>query len=183
MKSTLRNIFKIYLILTVLIGCASTEKIKETDPAKLLSQGNSLFNKGQFDQSTAYFNKAIEVNPNDAEAYNNRGVVYDNKGQHDKAIADYDKAIEINPKYATAYNNRGFAYYIKGQYDKAIADCTKVIEIDPKYATAYKNRATAYFHEREYEKAWDDVYRAQDLGYNVSPEFIEALRQASGRQE
>jgi tetratricopeptide (TPR) repeat protein len=183
MRLILRNIFKICLILTVLIGCATTQKIKETDPTKLLRQGNSFFEKGQYDQSIAYFNKAVEIDPKDAEAYNNRGVAYDNKGQYDKAIADCTKAIEINPEYELPYNNRCCVYYKRGRYDNAVADCARAIKINPSYAAAYKNRGMAYFYKREYEKAWDDVYKAQNLGYNVNPEFINALRQASGRHE
>ena len=119
MKLTFRDIFKIYLILTVLIGCASTEKIKETDPAELVAQGNSFLKKGQFDQAIAYFNRAIEINPRYDTAYNNRGFVYYIKGQYDKAIADCTKVIEINPKYALAYKNRATAYFYKRQYEKA----------------------------------------------------------------
>ena len=48
---------------------------------------------------------------------------------------------------------------------------------------AYFSRAVAYFYKKEYEEAWADVYRAQNLEYKVSPEFLKALRQASGRQE
>ncbi len=43
----------------------------------------------------SYFNKAIEINPKFAEAYNNRGLAYYIKGQHDKAISDCTKAKEI----------------------------------------------------------------------------------------
>jgi hypothetical protein len=30
---------------------------------------------------------------------------------------------------------------------------------------------------------WDDVHKAQNLGYTVHPGFLKALRQASGRQK
>ena len=53
------------------------------------------------------FNKAIEINPQYAEAFNNRGIVKYNLGDKQGAIKDYNKAIEINPQYADAFNNRG----------------------------------------------------------------------------
>jgi hypothetical protein len=34
-----------------------------------------------------------------------------------------------------------------------------------------------------YEKAWDDVHKAEGLGWQVHPEFLKALREASGRQK
>jgi tetratricopeptide (TPR) repeat protein len=124
MKLLLRITFKICFILSILIGCETTEEIKETDPVALLNQGAAFVEKGQHDRAIAYFNKAIEINPKLAGAYYNRGYVYDEKGQYDTAISDYNKAIEIDPKYAEAYNNRGFAYHEgKKQYDKESEVC------------------------------------------------------------
>jgi Flp pilus assembly protein TadD len=41
----------------------------------------------------ADYNQAIQINPNDAEAYNNRGVIYYNLKDYAKALADYNQAI------------------------------------------------------------------------------------------
>ncbi|NIS62911.1 MAG: tetratricopeptide repeat protein [Proteobacteria bacterium] len=122
-----------------LIEDAIDQKIKSTTAIHLF-KGIVYSNKGQWDESIAESNKAIEINPGYAFAYNERGVAYCDKGQYDKAISDYNKAIEINPKLAVAYNNRGVAYCDKGQYDKAISDYNKAIEINPRYAKAYYNR-------------------------------------------
>jgi tetratricopeptide (TPR) repeat protein len=91
--------------------------------------------------------------------------------------------IELNPRNVSAYYNLGLAYYNQGQYDKAIANCNKAIHINPKFADAYNTRAAAFFFKKKYKKAWNDVHKAQHLGYKVHPEFIDALRQESGRQE
>ena len=53
------------------------------------------------------YNKAIELDPNDADAYNNRGLAYYYLEEYERAIEDYNKAIELNPNYA--YNNRELA--------------------------------------------------------------------------
>ena len=84
---------------------------------------------------------------------------------------------------AESYFNRGRTYYKKGQYDQAITKYTKAIEINPEFARAYSNRARAYYIRGEHEKAWDDVYRVQHLGYQIQPEFLKALREASGSLE
>jgi tetratricopeptide (TPR) repeat protein len=70
----------------------------------------------------ADFTKAIEINPHDADNYNNRGIAYRANIQIDRAIEDYSKAIEINPRDANAYYNRGAAYRAKNNIDLAIAD-------------------------------------------------------------
>ena len=61
----------------------------------------------RWDEALNAYDKAIELNPNDAPAYNNRGLAYDNLDKNDLAIADYKKAIELNPKYGAAFNNLG----------------------------------------------------------------------------
>ena len=74
MKLFFRIIFKIFLILTILAGCATTEEIKETDPVALLDQSEAFIEKDQYDRAIANCNKAIEINPRLAKAYYNRGV-------------------------------------------------------------------------------------------------------------
>jgi tetratricopeptide (TPR) repeat protein len=81
-----------------------------------------------YDQAIYEYTKAIELNPNSAEAYNKRGVAYGKKGQYDQAISDFTKALEINPKDAEAYNNRGIAYYFKREYEKSWEDIKKAQE-------------------------------------------------------
>jgi tetratricopeptide (TPR) repeat protein len=52
-----------------------------------------------------FYNKAIELNPQYAEAYNNRGNIYFDKKEYDKAFQDYDKAIELDPNLAAKQEN------------------------------------------------------------------------------
>ena len=106
MKFFFQIIFKIFLILTILAGCA----IKETDPGVLSNRGAALLKEYQIDQSIRYFNKAIEINPTFAEAYINRGLAYWMKsylknggaprmspirGLIDKACSDWKRACEL----------------------------------------------------------------------------------------
>ena len=83
----------------------------------------------QYDIAIAAYSKAIELSPQFAEAYYNRGNAYNVNGQSDAAINDYSEAIRINPQFAFAYNNRGLAYCNKGQLNNAIKDYNEAIRI------------------------------------------------------
>jgi hypothetical protein len=48
---------------------------------------------------------------------------------------------------------------------------------------AYNYRAVTYYYQGEDDKAWEDVHKAQSLGYQFAPEILKALREASGRQK
>ena len=132
--------------------------------AKLAFQhGNVLMMIGQIGSAIEHYSRAIELHPNGAATYNNRGVAYNNNRDFDKAIADYTKAIELNPKYAEAYSNRGFAYNENGDPDLAIVDCTKAIELNPNYANAYNNRGIAYSKKRDLDLAIVEYTKAIEL--------------------
>ncbi|WP_313894346.1 tetratricopeptide repeat protein, partial [Psychrobacillus sp.] len=73
--------------------------------------------------------KAIEINPEYALAYNNRGSAYGNLGKYEEAVADYTKAIEISPEYAHAYNNRAKVYEKLGNNEAGDFDRQKYNEL------------------------------------------------------
>ena len=143
-----------------------------------IGRGVAYVNMGKFDNAIFDFNRALSLNPyctEIVEVYNNRGIAYLGKGEYDKAISDFNQALNFDPNYAKAYNNRGVAYRAKGEYDKAILDFNHTLSLDPTYAITYYNRAITYFRKMEYGKAYADVKKAQKLGHQVHPEFLEEL--------
>lgn len=83
---------------------------------------------------------------------------------------------------ATQHSNRGIAFWRKGKYEEAIAEFDKAIELDPKHAKAYYYRANVYYDDGRYSNAWNDVHKAEELGYKVAPRFLKILRKVSGRE-
>ncbi len=146
-----------------------SETSEKALPAELaFQQGNVFMMFGQMDKAIERYSHGIGLNPNNPNAYNNRGVAYSAKGDFDRTIADYTKAIELNPDYAVAYNNRGGVYYLKEEYESAIVDFTKATELNPDYAVAYNNRGVAYYLKEEYESAIVDFTRAIELNPNYA---------------
>lgn len=82
---------------------------------------------------------------------------------------------------ATKHSNSGIALWKEGECGEAIAEFDKAIELNPQYAKAYYFRANAYYDDGRYGKAWDDVHKAEELGYRVAPRFLKILREVSGR--
>ena len=79
--------------------------------------------EGDFYGAISDYSKAIEINPNDEQAYFNRGNVKNTfLNDNDGAIADCSKAIEINPNNGIAYKNRGIAKELIGDLKGACAD-------------------------------------------------------------
>jgi len=104
---------------------------------KYFEQGNASRVLGNYAQAIKDYDKAIELDPRDAVAYDNRGYAYGHLGNYAQAIKDYDKAVELNPTYAAAYNDRGYVYSNLGNYAQAIKDFDRAIELNPKDAAAW----------------------------------------------
>jgi tetratricopeptide (TPR) repeat protein len=155
----------VVFLIGLYVGNEEMEKRPQGADQVALLKGIALLEEVQHDQSIAFFNEALEINPRNADAYFNRGLAYGNKGRHDKAIADFTKTIKINPNYTEAYNSRGHVNRSKyDNFDGAIADYTMAIEINPKFAEAYHNRGLAYYHKGQYDKSCSDWRRACELG-------------------
>ena len=110
----------LFLLAAILIttGCTHNKTIvgfSDTDLSEISATnwseiGRQAIDANRWNEALNAYDKAIELNPNDASAYNNRGLAYSNLGKYKQAILSYDRAIELNPKDADAYYNRGNAY-------------------------------------------------------------------------
>ena len=85
--------------------------------------------------------KAIELDPNNALAYSNRGASKNRLEDYYGAIADCTRAIELDPNFAGAYLDRAYSKGKLKDYVGSVDDLTKAIELDPNYAIAYNNIA------------------------------------------
>ena len=65
---------------------------------------------------------AQRINPSDAGAHNNLGVLYYQKGLIDEAIAEFARALELDSKMQVAQTNLEIAYRDSGHYERRIAD-------------------------------------------------------------
>ncbi|BAZ13230.1 tetratricopeptide repeat protein [Calothrix sp. NIES-4071] len=135
-----------------------------------LNRGAVYADQKKSDLAIADYTKAIQINPQDAQAYSNRGVVYASEKKSDLAIADYTKAIQINPQFANAYYNRGIVYASEKKSDLAIADYTKAIQINPQDAQAYYNRGNRYADQKKSDLAIADYTKA----IQINPQFANA---------
>jgi tetratricopeptide (TPR) repeat protein len=94
-------------------------------------------------QTISSLNAALQQNPQDIDAYVERGILHAQLDRNLLAIADYTEAIRLDPNRALAYNNRAIAKLNLRDYRGAYLDYTQVVRILPEKAIAYNNRATA----------------------------------------
>ncbi len=83
------------------------------DPNALLNVGIDHYNAGEMDEALAQFNRVVTENPDMAEAYYYRGLVYLGKGENDGAKSDLEKFLELDPGSSRAAEAKEFLSYIE----------------------------------------------------------------------
>jgi len=66
------------------------------DAEKLVEEGIAFYKNGEKENAFASFNKAIELDPQKARAYGNRGRIYFEQSKFNKALKDLQRAIELD---------------------------------------------------------------------------------------
>ncbi|MGF1978746.1 MAG: tetratricopeptide repeat protein, partial [Nostoc sp. CmiSLP01] len=121
--------------------------------------------------------KAIQLAPNDATAYNNLGTALSEQKKLDAAVAAYEKAIQLNPNYATAYYNLGIALRQQKKLDAAVAAHQKALTLPDTpgppasdYTLAHNGLGLTFQEQGKLEEAIKHFDKAEE----IDPNFIYA---------
>lgn len=185
LRSTLSAIACI-LFLTVLFPTSAHAATPSTAPAyseseiqqfeALKTQAFESTQRGDFAQAEDDWTQLIELFPDSAALWSNRGNVRAGQNKLDAAIADYTQSITLAPDEADPYLNRGATYEALGEWEKAIADYNQVLARYPEDAAAFNNRGNAKGGQGDWQGAIADYTRASELNSNfVLPQVNRAL--------
>ena len=113
--------------------------------------------------AAANFERAIQVSPELAWIYLNRGFLRGNEGDTKGAIEDYSRALEIDPANADALCARGRFRDGMGDLEGAIRDFTEAIAVNPNLASAFGSRGISRYKKGDSWRALDDFNKATEL--------------------
>ena len=91
--------------------------------------GKAQYTNAMYDEAINTYTRITELDPDDAEAYFNRGTAKGMKEDHKGSIDDYNSAIELDPHFATAFGNRGVAKVILEDKESACSDLVRAKEL------------------------------------------------------
>jgi tetratricopeptide (TPR) repeat protein len=124
------------VVVLVLTSCGGGGETAE----KHMQAGFIHFQKQEYDQAIASFQKAVELEPKAAAAYNMMGMAYRFKANQlgipdlrAKEIAAFQKAIEADPQFWAAMINLGVTYYHQGEKAKAAPLLKKALALNPQH--------------------------------------------------
>ena len=85
-----------------------------------LDKALECFKKKDWNGAINLFTSILEIEPNNAEIYNNLGLCYANLGDEEKAEKNYLKCIELNPSIPQCYINLVDIYYKQKRMSEGI---------------------------------------------------------------
>ncbi|MFV0541068.1 MAG: tetratricopeptide repeat protein [Aestuariibaculum sp.] len=133
------------------------------------------------------YNQAIELEPNNLDAYFFRGLAKNDIGEFHSAITDYSKIILIKPD-ADTYFNRGNARFSLNDFTGAKNDYAKAYELDNSFLEALFSMACANYDLGNYSETITNcsqfiktdphqprVYNLRAMAYNTLKKYQSAI--------
>lgn len=130
---------------------------------KHVTKGVAYLRAQQLQLAEREFLHAIELDPENAQAYNLLGSVYDYLGDFDKADKSFLKAIKLSPSLPAPYNNLGVSYLRQKRTGEALWAFRQALEHDPRNETAHYNAGLLYMQKGDFRKAVAHLEQARLL--------------------
>jgi len=158
-------------------------KALELDPD--LAEGHTtlafikLYYEWDWDAAERQFLRAIELNPNYANAHHWYAEYLSLVGQHEAAIREAERARELDPISSIINAWVGSRYFFARRYDLAIEQYRSVVELDSTFVPARLALGQAYEQKKMFHEAIAELERAVSLS-SGSPVYIASLAHAYG---
>jgi tetratricopeptide (TPR) repeat protein len=110
------------------------------------------------------FQRAIRLNPNDADAHHAHAEHLTNVGRAEGAIAEMERARELDPLSLPVNGTLGRTYRDARRNEEADVQCRKTLELDPEFALGHWCLGVTEVAEKRYTEAVTEMQRANALG-------------------
>jgi predicted O-linked N-acetylglucosamine transferase (SPINDLY family) len=125
---------------------------------------------GRLADAEALYRQILAVQPVNADAVHNLGVVAQQSGRCNIAVELFGKAIALDPANAVAYSNLGEAYRASGRLPEALEAYRQALRLDSRQPYAHNNLGTVLRVQGRLEEAIDAFREALQL----RPDYAEA---------
>ncbi len=130
--------------------------------------------------------KALEINPDSAEAHASMGLAMSHRWDWTGAEAEFKRALELDPQYANAHHWYGDYLSIKSRHEEALAEAKRALELDPLNLMIRAWVGLRYYMARDYARAIEQNRNAVELDPNFAAAHLllgEAYVQSGAQAE
>jgi len=147
-----RKIKDIPFIESAIKNCNKAIELNDKLSSVRITLGSIYLETGKNNEAKEEFQKVLEIDPVNSEAYHGRASAFLALGMTREAEASYKKAIEMKPGYWNSYNTLGAFYYKQGKYLEAASQFQQVVALTPNNANGYRNLGTMYYFLNQKDK-------------------------------
>jgi tetratricopeptide (TPR) repeat protein len=140
--------------------------------------------------STALWQHAIDVMPDNYYAHNGLGLELARQGRHAEAKAHFAEAVRLAPGFPNGHNNLGQALAGENRLDEALAEFRTALALNPDYPQAHTNLGNALLKARRPQEAvlhFTEAIRVDpdsaDARTNLGSALLEASRPAAAIEQ
>ncbi len=126
------------------VNCQKAIQIDDRLPAVHVTLGRLNTTLGKTDLALQEFQKALNMNPRDADAIMGMATIYERMSHLAEAEANYKRAIALRPDYWGGYASLANFYDRQNRMQEAIAQQRHVIQLTPDNPVAYANLGAEY---------------------------------------
>jgi tetratricopeptide (TPR) repeat protein len=134
--------------------------------------------------------RAIEIDPQSAEAHASLGLVLLHEWDWPSAEAELTRALQLNPRYANAHHWYGDYLSIRGRHSEALAEAKKAAELDPLNLMIGTWVGLRYYLARDYGSASEQGRSTVELDPSfaaahlvLGEAYVQMRQQAQGLAE
>ena len=140
------------------------------------STEQGIANTDSLPVNLAEITKKIEADPQNAELYNQRAIMYLDRKETDKALTDINKAITIDSKNSLYLRTLSDIYFATGKLRNCQEALNKAIEMNPDDAEAVLKLAELYYYLKDYKKTFEFADNALKIDkLNAKADFIKGM--------
>ncbi len=171
-----KNIVLKFLGIMTLIGIGIgssiyiVNAINSANSTELYKQANTLYELQRYQDALARYEKAVNIRPEYAQAWNGQAKTLYELKEYKEALAAYDKAIQIEPDYLPAWSGRGFTLNKLQRYQEAIASFDKALQLENQDPEVWNAKGEALTKLNEYDQA----LKSYDKAIEFNKEYYEA---------
>jgi TolB-like protein/DNA-binding winged helix-turn-helix (wHTH) protein len=112
--------------------------------------------------------KAVEIDPQSAEAHASLGLVLSHRWDWARAEAEFRRALELDPQYANAHHWYGDYLSIRRRHVEALAEARRALELDPLNLMIGTWVALRYYQARDYSRTIERARNSVELDSNFA---------------
>ncbi|MBF2016777.1 MAG: tetratricopeptide repeat protein [Rivularia sp. T60_A2020_040] len=144
--------------------------INSANADDLYKKANTFYELQRYQDALSSYQKAIEIQPEYAQAWNGKAKVLYELSSYQEALLAYDKAIQIEPDYEDSWSGRGFVLNKLQRFQEAISSFDKALKLESEAPEVWNGKGEALSNLKRY----DEAIKSYDKAVEIQPEYEQA---------